>query len=625
MQVFFDQEFQVGEAVAYESKSNGNWITAIVTKINIEQGSVTYDLDVKTGVLPHKISKITSTDHIHSTSSIVTAQHKVDEHVAYWSQTLNAWVPAVVQKINYDQGSLTYDLDVKSGALPSNVRKLSEQVVQGSQTWQRATKLRLGCKVRLCGLKNASRLNGQRGTLASFVQDSARWRVTLDDGQSKDVKAENIVAEDSGDDMPRPPTQLSSVLPVQPIPQTVPQTVPMAQTMVIATEAQYQIGERVEFWNVTNIKWIPAVVQQKKVSTAGAVTYDLDVQKGALPSQIRRPASSFLTAESSVLPIPNTSYSFPPTPATASLTNGYGHPTTPRNSSFSAEMARRASKDMSQVPTPFGARSNSPFFREASLGIEDLQIGPGNFDPSQPQIRSQLMVKLGFSGDSVVQALTGTNSGRNEGLWTMTCPGLNQATKYILKLISCHRIERSHPTETETFLKLSQEHPGLLDDREVSFPLKLFSCQNPGPRRFDLIVMKSAPGTRLTEVLHTKWHMRQVQDIMKILRCVGACLKRFHMRYRNTRHGDFNTSNIFWDDASSTVTIIDLGGMGCPTVHSDNEYFKQVFRMMTSQWGTSTEEGCRAFDAGYNEPKSASKEGRSSIPLHYVHSRTRSA
>lgn len=223
---------------------------------------------------------------------------------------------------------------------------------------------------------------------------------------------------------------------------------------------------------------------------------------------------------------------------------------------------------------------------------------------------SQLEAKLGHNGARHVEPLGRCTGGRNEGLWLLKYVNGSNA-KYVLKLISCHRCHYTVPTETETFLKLSKEHPGLSTDKEMAFPLKLFACQNPGPRRYDLIVMRPAPGLRVTEVLHNKWHRKQIEDIMKILRCIGACLKRFHVRYRNTQHADLNSSNIFWDDATGAVTFIDLGGMGCPTIETDNEYFKKAFRMMVAKtWGAITEEACRMFDAGYNDPMA---NGRDSV------------
>jgi len=53
--------------------------------------------------------------------------------------------------------------------------------------------LQPGCEVRLHGLKNSAYLNGECGVLATFNQGCGRWRVSLNDGQCKDIKPENIV------------------------------------------------------------------------------------------------------------------------------------------------------------------------------------------------------------------------------------------------------------------------------------------------------------------------------------------------------------------------------------------------------------------------------------------------
>eukprot|EP00931_Biecheleriopsis_adriatica_P065131 TRINITY_DN39764_c0_g1_i1.p1 TRINITY_DN39764_c0_g1~~TRINITY_DN39764_c0_g1_i1.p1 ORF type:complete len:554 (+),score=110.53 TRINITY_DN39764_c0_g1_i1:242-1663(+) len=49
-----------------------------------------------------------------------------------------------------------------------------------------------GCKVSLHGLKNAAELNGQRGVLEAFVQETSRWRIKLENGQVKDLRPDNV-------------------------------------------------------------------------------------------------------------------------------------------------------------------------------------------------------------------------------------------------------------------------------------------------------------------------------------------------------------------------------------------------------------------------------------------------
>jgi hypothetical protein len=51
---------------------------------------------------------------------------KVNQKVEYWSESFNVWMTAVVTNINIDEeGILTYDLDVKKGALAHKIRKCS--------------------------------------------------------------------------------------------------------------------------------------------------------------------------------------------------------------------------------------------------------------------------------------------------------------------------------------------------------------------------------------------------------------------------------------------------------------------------------------------------------------------
>merc|ERR1712193_500962 len=56
-------------------------------------------------------------------------EFKVGESIQYWSHTYELWMNAVVQQQNLDPDLgtvVSYDLDVKSGAKPMNMRRLSE-------------------------------------------------------------------------------------------------------------------------------------------------------------------------------------------------------------------------------------------------------------------------------------------------------------------------------------------------------------------------------------------------------------------------------------------------------------------------------------------------------------------
>lgn len=72
-------------------------------------------------------------------------------------------------------------------------QSIQDQKQKALQNQKRPEKdLLPGCKVRLSGLKGAAELNGESGTLESFFQETGRWRVKLNTGQSKDLKPENL-------------------------------------------------------------------------------------------------------------------------------------------------------------------------------------------------------------------------------------------------------------------------------------------------------------------------------------------------------------------------------------------------------------------------------------------------
>merc|ERR1711937_873695 len=46
---------------------------------------------------------------------------------------------------------------------------------------------------------------------------------------------------------------------------------------------------------------------------------------------------------------------------------------------------------------------------------------------------------------------------------------------------------------------------------------------------------------------------------------IGKQLREFHTRYGNKQHGDFQHSNIFYDELANRVTFIDISGKVCKT------------------------------------------------------------
>lgn len=229
----------------------------------------------------------------------------------------------------------------------------------------------------------------------------------------------------------------------------------------------------------------------------------------------------------------------------------------------------------------------------------ELDIGSGPFDPTHQSLRSQLIAKLGLGGHSTIEEMQGFRGGLNEGVWFLSDPGARE--ELVLKLVRCHRVAASIPTEAENCLKIYREHPNVVHDPTVAFPVKIFGCLGPGgTKRYDLIIMRKVRGERLAELIARKWYSKQVPQLMQILEKLGVCLAEFHARYGNSQHGDFQPSNIFCDEEQDGLALIDVGGMGVPTMESDVEHFAKSMRLLAEAYGSQlATDGMRHFERGY--------------------------
>lgn len=171
----------------------------------------------------------------------------------------------------------------------------------------------------------------------------------------------------------------------------------------------------------------------------------------------------------------------------------------------------------------------------------------------------------------------------------------------MLKLVKCERLDPTINTEAEQLVSICREHPSIMDDDTLSFPIKIFSCLGPdNAKRYDLIVTWKAPGERLSDLIAPLWYTNQVSKIMEAIDKVGECLSEFHSRYGACQHGDVQTSNIFYDEDSKHVTFIDVGGMGVPTLETDQEHFNASLLLSSQYYGPQLlTEGLCHFETGY--------------------------
>jgi len=251
---------------------------------------------------------------------------------------------------------------------------------------------------------------------------------------------------------------------------------------------------------------------------------------------------------------------------------------------------------------PQGSNADSPHHGHAKhaapakLLMDDLAIGAGGFDPTQLGVLDQLRRKLACSANRAV-SIEETNDfrgGLNDGIWFLG--------DYVLKLVKSGRRHPACPSETETLLRLQKEHADVARDPSIAFPVAIFSCIGTnGDRKHELIVMRMARGTKLATLIALLWNANQHSKIWMILRRVGAYLANFQAKYGKTMcHGDFHPSNIFYDEASDAIVLIDLGTLGVANPESDADHFEKSLKILANNYGNSFEiEALRSFRTGY--------------------------
>jgi len=237
------------------------------------------------------------------------------------------------------------------------------------------------------------------------------------------------------------------------------------------------------------------------------------------------------------------------------------------------------------------------------LEVHDLQIGELFAElPDLELLKSQLFRTLGVGQNSSIEELAENRGGLNEGVWILRDSagrGEDADRCLIMKVVSGQR------GEADKFLRLSQRYPSIVDDRCLAFPTAVFRCMGQdGSRLYDVIVMRKARGSPLPLVIASKWHSGRSAEIPRILELVGGSLADFHSRYVEAQHADFQASNVFYDEATGGVTIIDAAEMGRTVRESDVERFCKSLHLIASAPGSYGQqyaaEGARQFRSGYS-------------------------
>jgi Ser/Thr protein kinase RdoA (MazF antagonist) len=198
--------------------------------------------------------------------------------------------------------------------------------------------------------------------------------------------------------------------------------------------------------------------------------------------------------------------------------------------------------------------------------------------------------------------MPGYQGGLNDGVWSLCEPSTatRPRQEWILKLVKGTSTAVGLLTEAQCLKQVSQQHPAVFGDPLLAYPRMILSCICAGTKTHDLIVMPKAPGQRLCEVLAGKWHSGRRDELQKIIRSVGAAVGKLHRKYHQVQHADMQPSNVFWDESSSRVTFIDVGGMALRCFSPDVEHFEKSLRLLSTSYGPEFGvESIRAFHEGY--------------------------
>mmetsp|Transcript_23035 Transcript_23035/g.49015 ORF Transcript_23035/g.49015 Transcript_23035/m.49015 type:complete len:843 (-) Transcript_23035:146-2674(-) len=570
----------------------------------------------------------------------VVQRFQLDEQVEYWSDTFSQWMPAKVIRIR--DGS-QYDLDVKKGAQAKKMRKAGEGAaanpggamvpVTTSQAAADAAQGQMAPRAALAGSvppRVLSPLSG-RGRGVEGAEEASRQ-----------VASGAMAAQAGRPRLGAPASATPAAAPLLGAGTSMRSTTSVTPALTDATSAA-SVALRQAVQPVTSVAGAASAAGQALTSAAPRTSVG-----GASPQRLRgapggrseTPAAPGMTAAhasaaaaavaagggtppagQAFMKATNGGYNVVRQDASASspkpqLFMGTGVPTrdNPGLQAKQVEQHNGRSGMLSGHRTSLvggGAVASPGCSSRCRPALEEgtLHIDSGNFNPSNQSVRQQLLNALNLGPHSVIEEMQGFRGGLNEGVWYLGDPAQGQKNggrqELVLKLVKCSRLAPNIPTEAENFLKISKEHPAVVNDPLVAFPIKVFSCTGPGGiKRYDLIIMRKVRGERMAELIARMWYAGQVQRLMQIMEQLGGCLADFHNHYGNSEHGDFQPSNIFYDEEREEIAFIDVGGMGIPTTETDIQHFTKSMDLLGASYAPQLAVDCvHYFNQGYDKRK----------------------
>jgi len=232
-----------------------------------------------------------------------------------------------------------------------------------------------------------------------------------------------------------------------------------------------------------------------------------------------------------------------------------------------------------------------------ALGLEVLDLNfKGEFDMMSPALQVQLFNLLDLGPDTFVEELSQVG-GLNLGVWAAEDSSSQPRRSLALKLVQANR------HEADRFVTLARDHPALVSDSALAFPLRVVHCIDAvGAKQYDLIVMPKVPGVLLSLTIGSMWWGNKGPALMQLFEEIGYGLAEFHRRYAGKQHGDFQPSNIVYDGTTGTVTYIDLVDIGPEGTCVDNDckHFLESLRLVSKAYGSKfLEDAEKHFRLGY--------------------------
>jgi len=258
----------------------------------------------------------------------------------------------------------------------------------------------------------------------------------------------------------------------------------------------------------------------------------------------------------------------------------------------------QAALGTANIATPIGAADCWP----RCLDMFDMKLPAKVFDPNCATVHAELLSRIGASPHSVIKAMEGFAGGLNEGIWFLSEPS-SAREELTLKLVRGTRKYPEFPTEAENLLRLHESYPNIAKDPSLSFPFQIAHIVNASLDEYDLLIMRKAPGQSLADHVSLKFALKQMGKLQEIMEKIGASLGRFHANYGGQQHGDFQPSNIFYDEQADLVTFIDVGGIGIPTTETDSVHFEKSMLLCYSYIGAElTTTGMERFKQVLRRP-----------------------